>query len=107
MKQLTELKVTDLLKGFNTTFKDHWEMYDMALKGLKKRLIEEVLEAERDELICCRSYARTPFRRDYRNGYWKRYILLKDGRLELRMPRMRSVRYESLLYPDIKRGCQR
>jgi len=67
VKQLTELKVTDLLKGFNTTFKDHWEMYDMALKGLKKRLIEEALEAERDELICCRSYARTPSRRDYRN----------------------------------------
>lgn len=103
MKQLTELKVTDLLKEFNTTFKDHWEMYDMALKGLKKRLIEEALEAERDELICCRSYARTPSRRDYRNGYWKRYILLKDGRLELRMPRMRSVRYESHIIPRYKK----
>ena len=76
VKQLTELKVTDLLKEFNTTFKDHWEMYDMA---------------------------RTPSRRDYRNGYWKRYILLKDGRLELRMPRMRSVRYESHIIPRYKK----
>ena len=103
MKQLTELKVTDLLKEFNTTFKDHWEMYDMALKGLKKKLIEEALEAERDELICCSPHARTPSRTDYRNGYWKRYILLKDGRLEVRMPRMRSMRYESQIIPRYKK----
>jgi len=32
VKQLTELKVTDLLKEFNTTFKDHWEI----IKGIKK-----------------------------------------------------------------------
>lgn len=99
MKQLTELKVSDLLKEFNNTLEDHWEQYDMALKEVKKRLIEEALEAERDELICSSRYTRTPSRKDYRNGYWKRYILLKYGRLELKMPRMRSIRYESQIIP--------
>ena len=99
MKALTELKVADLLKECNTTFEDHWELIDSALKRLKKRLIEEALEAERTELVCCSYGQRAPVRTDYRNGYWKRWLLLKDGRLELRMPRLRCTPYASQIVP--------
>lgn len=99
MKALTELKVSDLLKEFNTSFKDHWEMYDITLKAIKKRLIEEALESERSELICCGYYKRIPSRKDHRNGYWRRYILLKDGCLYIKMPRIRSKGYESQIIP--------
>lgn len=99
MKALTELKVSDLLKESNLSFEDHWELIDSALKVLKKRLIEEALEAERTEFVCCSYRERAPFRKDYRNGYWKRWLLLKDGRLELRMPRLRDTAYESQIVP--------
>jgi putative transposase len=98
-KALTELKVADLLKECNVSFEDHWELIDNTLKALKKRLIEEALEAERTELVCCSYNERAPFRKDYRNGYWKRWLLLKDGRLELNMPRLRNTSYESQIVP--------
>ena len=99
MKALTELKVADLLKECNTSFEDHWELIDSALKRLKQRLIEEALEAERTEFVSCSHGQRVPWRTDYRNGYWKRWLLLKDGRLLLRMPRLRNKAYESQIVP--------
>ncbi len=99
MKALTELKVADLMKECNLSFEDHWESIEGALKVLKKRLIEEALEAERTELVCCSYRGREPLRKDYRNGYWKRWLLLKDGRLALKMPRLRNTVYESQVVP--------
>ncbi|HUJ89471.1 MAG TPA: IS256 family transposase [Syntrophorhabdales bacterium] len=99
MKALTELKVADLLKECNTTFEDQWDLIDRAARRLKQRLIEEALEAERTELVCCSYRQRTYRRSDYRNGYWKRWLLLKDGRLELRIPRLRYNSYESQIVP--------
>ncbi len=99
MKVLTELKVADLLKECNTSFEDTWDMINGSLAFLKKRLIEEALEAERSELVCCRYNGRSILRRDFRNGYWKRFLLLKDGRLELKVPRVRSGGYPSQVVP--------
>jgi transposase-like protein len=99
MKALTELKVADLLKECNTSFEDTWDMINRSLAVLKKRLIEEALEAERTELVCCQYHGRSILRKDSRNGYWKRFLLLKDGRLELKVPRVRSGGYESQVVP--------
>jgi transposase-like protein len=99
MKALTELKVADLLKECKTSFEEQWELMEQAIRGFKKRLIEEALEAERTDLVCCSCGERAPSRKDYRNGYWKRWLLLKDGRLELRMPRLRGTSYESQIVP--------
>ncbi len=99
MKALTELKVADLLKECKTSFEDQWELMEQAIRSFKKRLIEEALEAERTDLVCCSYRQRAPLRADYRNGYWKRWLLLKDGRLELRMPRLRHTGYASQVVP--------
>ena len=99
MKALTELKVADLLKECNTSFEDTWDMINTNIATLKKRLIEEALEAERTELVCCQYHGRSILRRDFRNGYWKRFLLLKDGRLELKVPRVRSGGYPSQVGP--------
>jgi transposase-like protein len=99
MKALTELNVADLLKECNTSFEDTWDMINKSLATLKKRLIEEALEAERTELVCCHHHGRSILRKDSRNGYWKRFLLLKDGRLELKVPRVRSGGYASQVVP--------
>jgi len=72
------------------------------VKEFKRRFIELSLEAERTELIGCKGYERSFSRRDYRNGYWKRWIVLKDGRLEVKMPRVRSGGYRSRIIPRYK-----
>lgn len=104
VKTLPELKVTDLLHEYKSSFDDPWEGLDKTAKRLKKQLIESALEAERTELLLCGSYQRTEERTNYRNGYWTRYLILKDGRLEIKMPRIRRVGYESAI---IRRYQQR
>jgi len=95
VKTLPELNVSDLVREYKSSFEDTWEGIDKTARSLKKELIEAALEAERTDLILCRSYERTEERTNYRNGYWTRYIILKDGRLEIKMPRIRGVGYES------------
>jgi putative transposase len=104
VKTLPELKVSDLMREYKSSFVDTWDGLDTAAKAFKKQLIEEALEAERTEILLCRSYERTDGRTDYRNGYWTRYIILKDGRLEIKMPRIRGLGYESVV---IRRYQQR
>ncbi len=104
VKTLPELKLSDLVREYKSSFIDTWEELDRTAKAFKKELIEKALELERTELLLCRSYERAEERTDYRNGYWTRYIILKEGRLEIRMPRIRGLRFESQV---IKRYQQR
>jgi len=104
VKTLPELKVSDLVREYKSSFEDPWEGLDNTAKRLKKQLIEAALEAERTELLLCRSYERSEERTKYRNGYWTRYIILKDGRLEIKMPRIRGLGYQSAV---IRRYQQR
>jgi putative transposase len=104
VKTLPELKVSDLVREYKSSFEDTWEGLDRTAKSLKKQLIEASLEAERTELLLCRSYERTDERTDYRNGYWTRFLIIKDGRLEIKMPRIRGLGYESAV---IRRYQQR
>lgn len=104
VKTLPELKVADLMREYKSSFVDTWEELDKAAKEFKKQAIEVALEAERSEILLCRSYERTNGRTDYRNGYWTRYIILKDGRLEIKMPRIRGLGYKSAV---IRRYQQR
>ncbi len=101
VKELTNITLTDLWKEYNS-FINFWEAEEDAFKEFKKVFIEEALEEERTMLIGCTIYERKAERRDYRNGCWKRWITLKDGRLEIRMPRIRGMRYESKIIPRYK-----
>ncbi len=89
VKELTKLTVPDLWKGFNGLV-DIWEVQEEAVREFRRRFINGAREAERDMLLGCKSHERTRERKDYRNGYWSRWITVKDGRLEVRMPRIRG-----------------
>lgn len=99
VKELTQLTVTDLRREYKRSFKEYWQDHDETVKAFRKRLIEGSLEAEREMIIGCKSYERPTERKGYRNGYWERFITLKDGRLEIKMPRIRGGGYESNIIP--------
>jgi len=105
VKELTKITVTDLWKEFNG-IGDFWEMQEEAVKDFRQRFINGALEAEREMLIGCKTYERKTERKDYRNGYWSRWITVKDGRLEIRMPRIRGIRYESGIIPRYKQRVE-
>lgn len=102
VKSLTGLTVTDLLSEYKRNFRDYWEEHEGAVKVFRKQLIESALYAEQEIHMNCKPYERAAERQDYRNGYWKRWITLKDGRLEIRMPRIRGAAYESAIIPRYK-----
>jgi putative transposase len=101
VKELTKITVTDLWREFNV-IGDFWEVQEEAVREFRRRFIQGALEAERTMLIGCKASERTEERKHYRNGYWKRWITVKDGRLEIRMPRIRGVKYESGIIPRYK-----
>jgi putative transposase len=101
VKELTKVTVPDLWREFNGVG-DFWEAQDEAVREFRRRFINGALEAERDMLLGCKSHERTEKGRDYRNGYWSRWITVKDGRLEVRMPRIRGMSYESGIIPRYK-----
>ncbi len=102
VKSLTGLTVADLMSEYKRSFRDYWEEHEGAVKVFRTRLIESALNAERELYMNCKPYERAEERQDYRNGYWKRWITLKDGRLEIRMPRIRGKAYESAIIPRFK-----
>lgn len=105
VKELTKITVTDLWREFNG-IGDFWDLQDEAVRDFRRRFIKGALEAEREILIGCKSYERKAKRKDYRNGYWRRWITLKDGRLEIKMPRIRGMSYESEIIPRYKQRVE-
>jgi putative transposase len=73
---------------------------------LRKALIEGALRAEQLQYVGVGEYERSSERTDYRNGYWSRWIILKDGRLEIKMPRLRSKGYRSKIIPRYKQRVE-
>jgi len=98
VKELTELTLTDLLEEYKRMW-NYWQGHDEAVKEFRRRHIEMALEEERTIIIGCRAYERNFERKDYRAGYWKRWITLKDGRIEIKMPKIRSGGYDSNVIP--------
>jgi len=54
-------------------------------------VIEYSLELEADQAAGCGKHARSPGRKDVRNGYYKRSLNLKDGPITLSVPRLRHT----------------
>jgi putative transposase len=106
VKELTELTITDLWKEFNVSFKGYWQEHSKTVRAFKKKLIEEALDAERSMWISVKPYERSLERQNQRNGYWRRWITLSDGRLEIKMPRLRSRGYESQINPRYKQRAK-
>jgi transposase-like protein len=98
VKELTNLTLTDLFKEYKRLW-NYWQEHDEEVKEFRRRHIERALEVERTLLICCKPYERTLGRKDYRAGYWKRWITLKDGCIQIKMPKIRGGSYDSDVIP--------
>ena len=61
---------------------------DRQVKDAVKRVLEEIMNAEAEELLCAKPYERSPERKDYRNGSWKRKLKTRVGEIELEIPRL-------------------
>lgn len=81
-----------------------WGEITAEMQSKLKELLEGVLECQRDLLVACDWYQRDQTREDHRSGYRTRSLVTALGRISgLRVPRMRSKRFQTVLWRHYKR----
>lgn len=103
VKDLTELKVTDLWKEVKSE-EEWWGDINERILGMVKTILESSLESELLEQLQASYYQRTEVRRDYRNGYYERDLYSQYGVVKaLRIPRSRDG-FISQIIPHYQRN---
>lgn len=65
------------------------------IRGAIKEVLEGIMDAEAEELLCAKPYERSEDRADYRNGKRKRKLTTRVGEIELEVPRMRVLQFQT------------
>jgi putative transposase len=77
------------------------------LDDVVRRTVEEtlnaLLDAEADELCGAKRYERSEGRRDTRAGHYSRQLHTKAGQVELKVPKLRSLPFESAVIERYRR----
>ena len=76
------------------------------LKPLVKEVLQQVLEAEMLETVGAERHERTEGRHGYRSGYYRRGLVTRVGKLELRVPQDRQGRFSTELFARYQRSEQ-
>jgi putative transposase len=67
-----------------------WRLVDCDVSRLVVGVAEQAMELLRDQALGAGSHQRSPERRGWRNGYYRRQLLTRYGPLPLRVPRRRT-----------------
>ncbi|MDA8188274.1 MAG: IS256 family transposase [Dehalococcoidales bacterium] len=102
---LTETKLADLWREVkDQDADDFWGDLKEETLGIAKALIETHLEAEMVERLGANRYKRNPDRCGWRNGHYKRDVLIEMGLIsDLRVPRARKAEGQSHLLEAYKK----
>jgi putative transposase len=74
------------------------------LKPLVRRVMQEVMEAEMEEVLGAEKGERTELRQGYRSGYYSRTLVTRVGKLELRVPQDRQGRFRTEVFERYQRS---
>jgi putative transposase len=69
-------------------------------------ILNEMMERERDAHLKAASYERSDERRDYRNGYYERGLVMAIGKVNLRVPRTREGNFSPSIFEKFSRMDQ-
>jgi len=106
VKDLTQLKVTDLWKEVKSE-EEWWGDINERILGMVRTILESSLESELLEQLQASPYQRTEVRKGYRNGYYERDLYSQYGVIKsLRIPRSREG-YSSQIIPHYQRNLIR
>jgi transposase-like protein len=74
------------------------------MKPLVQEVLQQVLEAEMDECVGAGKSERTETRRGYRSGSYRRGLVTRVGKIELRVPQDRQGRFRTELFERYQRS---
>jgi putative transposase len=75
-----------------------------ALKELLREVLQEVLEQEMTDVLGAEKGERTPGRLGYRSGYYRRGLVTRVGKLELRIPQDRQGNFSTQIFERYQRS---
>ena len=73
------------------------------VRGTVEETLNQLLEAEAEALCNAARYERTDARRDYRSGSYSRQLDTKAGRVELKVPKLRKLPFETAIIKRYQR----
>jgi transposase-like protein len=76
---------------------------DKVVRGTVEETLNALLDAEADRLCQASRYERTEKRQDTRAGYYKRNLETKAGPVQLQMPKLRTLTFETAIIERYKR----
>lgn len=76
---------------------------DAVVRSSVEETLNAMLDAEADQLAGAKRYERSPDRLDTRAGSYQRKLQTKAGEVELKVPRLRSLPFESQIIERYKR----
>jgi putative transposase len=76
---------------------------DMVVRGTVEETLNALLEEEAKALCNAARYERTDARRDYRAGHYGRKLHTKAGEVKLKVPKLRSLPFETAIIERYKR----
>ena len=76
---------------------------DEVVRSTVEETLNSLLDAEADELCGAKRYERSPERLDTRAGQYTRKLLTKAGEVELKVPRLRSLPFETQIIERYRR----
>ncbi len=76
---------------------------DELVRASVEETLNKLLDAEADELCGAKRYERSPERLDTRSGHYRRKLLTKSGEVELQVPRLRSLPFETQIIERYRR----
>ena len=76
---------------------------DSVVRGTVEETLNGLLEVEADKLCRAKRYERSRERRDTRAGHYKRKLQTKAGEVELRVPKLRTLPFETAIIERYRR----
>jgi transposase-like protein len=76
---------------------------DQVVRATVEETLNRLLDAEADELCGAQRYERSPERLDTRAGHYGRKLVTKAGEVELKVPRLRNLPFETQIIERYRR----
>jgi transposase-like protein len=73
------------------------------VRGTVQETLNSLLDEEAARLCNARRYERTELRRDRRSGHYTRTLQTKAGEVDIRMPKLRSLPFETAIIERYRR----
>ena len=95
-----DLKTGHIIKIEQGQLKKH---LDKVVRGTVEETLNALLDAEADQLCQARRYEHTEARKDRRAGFYTRKLETKAGEVELKVPKLRTLPFETAIIERYRR----